>query len=167
MMIAFSHPFRPLFAMLAIVLLASNCTTPAENTEATSADTLRDHVVETHPNGSKKTVYRYAGADSLNREEITFHENGEVMSVGKLLDGQRHGEWKSFHPGGQTWSSHFYNKGLQEGLYRVYWHTGLPRIHGHYKDGLKSGEWVFFTEKGDTARVLQFDSLATTPLPQP
>lgn len=166
-MIAFSRSYQSMLVLLVLSLLANQCSMPSDDSEASEGRTPSEHLVATHPNGNKKTVYRYVGVDSLNREEITYHENGEVMTRGSMLDGQRHGEWKSFHPGGQTWSSHYYNKGVQEGLYRVYWHTGLPRIHGHYKDGLKSGEWVFFTEKGDTARVLQFDSLSTTPLPQP
>lgn len=155
------------FVIYSVLLFALSCTNKEGEERSDTEATLSEHIVEHHENGQPKKSFRYAGSDSLNREEVEFHETGEVMTVGKLIAGERHGEWKSFHPGGQPWSVHYYKQGKQEGLYRVWWHTGIPRIHGQFKEGVKIGEWLFFTETGDTARVINYDDLSTTPLPPP
>jgi antitoxin component YwqK of YwqJK toxin-antitoxin module len=52
---------------------------------------------------------------------------------------------------------HHYSNGLQQGEYRVFYPDGTPRIEGRYINDNKSGEWIFFTEAGDTAKVVVFD----------
>lgn len=117
----------------------------------------KEHVIEKHSNGKPKQVFTYAGSDSLNRVETAYHSNGALMSTGEIVSGERHGEWRSFHPDGTPWSIHYYENGTQGGPYRVYWENGVTRIKGHYISGEPSGEWVFFTEEGDTARAINYD----------
>lgn len=128
---------------------------PAQNQVETPV--ITDHVVLSHANNAPKLVYRYAGSDSLNRVEIGFHETGEQMTIGTVQNGQRQGEWNSFHPDGTPWSTHYYDKGKQEGLYRVYYANGQARIKGQYTADKEVGMWYFFTETGDTARTVNFD----------
>lgn len=143
------------FLLIFAALGFSACKQPAAEKVETPAPT--EHVVLSHADNSPKLVYRYSGTDSLNRVEIGFHETGEQMTIGTVLNGERNGEWNSFHPDGTPWSTHYYDNGKQEGLYRVYFANGQPRIHGQYTHDKEVGVWYFFTETGDTARTVNFD----------
>ncbi len=145
------------FCFIGGVLAAlCGCGSPASSDSHETAQ-RQEYVKERHENGRKKTVHLHAHGDSLNRIERQFHDNGALLSEGEVVNNKRQGEWRSYHPDGQLWSMHFYDEGRQEGLYRVYYSNGVPRIHGQYREGKEVGEWLFFTETGDTARVKQFN----------
>lgn len=147
-----------MFFMGGCVLLALGCGSPATTPEAnTPQKSSPDRIVATHENGKPKQVYRYAGNDSLNRVELAYHPDGALLSQGRVADGRRDGEWKSFHANGQLWSVHNYTNGQQQGEYRVYYPDGTPRIEGQYLNDDKTGTWIFFTETGDTAKVVDFE----------
>lgn len=147
---------KVLYALLVCFGLPAGWTACGNATDAASENTT-EHVRERYDDGKRKTLWVYAGTDSLNRTEQSLHPNGKVMTEGNMINGMRHGEWVSYHPDGTLWSRHLYNNGKQGGPYRVYYHTGAPRIMGQYIDGRETGEWIFFTEQGDTARVVNFE----------
>ncbi len=147
-----------IIAAFVALLAAGSFFACGDSNGAQSSDEPVEHVIETHKDGSPKLVHVYAGTDSLNREERSFHESGTLMTQGEVVNGERHGEWRAFHPDGRPWSLHYYDNGQQGGPYRVYYHTGVMRIRGQYEAGNQIGEWVFFTEEGDTAKVMNFDA---------
>ncbi len=116
----------------------------------------KSHIKEKHGNGLTKTEWRYSGNDSLNRTQVEYHTNGKVFISGKMRQGVRHGEWKSFHPNGAVWSIQHYDKGRREGETRNWFETGQLRYVGQYKSDERAGSWVFFTAEGDTALTREF-----------
>ncbi|MFM1933106.1 MAG: hypothetical protein RL226_2409 [Bacteroidota bacterium] len=119
--------------------------------------TPESHVRETYPSGVKRVEYIFAATDSMNRIEKTYHPNGALLSEGRIEEGERVGEWKSFFPDSTLWSRHFYVDGSQDGDYIVNFENGKPRIVGQFDMGHEVGTWYFLTAEGDTAQVRQMD----------
>ena len=64
-------------------------------------------------------------------QEKTYHDNGNLMSIGSRKDGKREGEWKDYDYGGK-----------------------LERI-GSFKDG--NGEWKTYHKNGKMERIGTYD----------
>ena len=48
-----------------------------------------------------------------------------------------------------------------QGPYQVWYENGNVRMKGQYEMDKQIGTWYFFTEAGDTAQVINYDSLKT------
>lgn len=108
------------------------------------------HVVEQFSSGITKKEYTYAGQDSLNREEVEYHPSGELYIRGQVVEGNRHGEWRSWHENGSIWSLQEYQNGIRQGINKVWFENGQLRYSGTFENDEKSGTWTFYSEKGDT-----------------
>lgn len=140
---------RALLILLSVAALLA-CGSATENGKAES------YIKETHPNGLTKLEWRYSGQDSLNRTQVEYHNSGNVFITGKIIEGERSGEWKSFHPNGQPWSIQHYVSGDRTGETKNWFENGQLRYEGQYERDERTGTWIFFTTEGDTALTRDF-----------
>ena len=129
-----------------------------------------------YPSGDLSAKMEYVN-DSVSFV-IHYHENGNVMGMGKFLDKQKDSTWKVFNRQGQLILKSFYEFGIANGLQQVYYPTdrsegpsvvmekyymvnglidgkwqqffkdGSIQAKGNYSEGSKSGEFVYFLEDG-------------------
>ncbi|RJE72757.1 toxin-antitoxin system YwqK family antitoxin [Reichenbachiella sp. MSK19-1] len=104
--------------------------------------------------------------------ERTYHPNGELLTIGKRVDGKRQGDWIQFEENGDTAFVTPYINGLRHGKERHYdsnkvtsiWSYELDTGHGEYlsfylsgallnrgfkEKGYHVGEWVNYYETGE------------------
>jgi len=125
---------------LALGVLASSCATSDPNAP-------RQEVQSTWPDGDPRVVLGFRG-DTVH-ERLEYHETGQLLSRGQLLNGQRHGVWNSYYDSGMPWSQVNYDAGTEHGTYRTYHPNGEPAIEGAYDQGTRIGTWSFYGEDGN------------------
>lgn len=86
-------------------------------------------------------------AEELEMER-NYHDSGAVYMEGGMLDGARHGPWRSYYETGETWSELHFKNGLKHGASRVYYPSGVLRMEGRYDDGERVGDWHFYDLDG-------------------
>ena len=121
----------------------------------TSCDTSdpnapHQEVQSTWPDGDPRVVLGFRG-DTVH-EQLEYHETGQLMSRGQLLNGQRHGVWNSYYDSGMPWSQVNYDAGTEHGTYRTYHPNGEPAIEGAYDQGTRIGSWSFYGEDGSVLK---------------
>lgn len=72
--------------------------------------------------------------DVLNREKITYYDNGIVKQ--KIN----------------------YNNGKLEGKFIVNYNNGYPKIEGDYFEGFETGNWKTYTENGELELLIQYSN---------
>lgn len=74
---------------------------------------------------------------------------------GPRVDGRRHGAWQRRLPGGRLFTETHYENGRRHGRERRWYLDGKPRFHGEWRDGARTGEWIFMTreERVDAERT--------------
>lgn len=107
----------------------------------------RQEVQTTWPDGNPRVVLGFRG-DTVH-ERLEYHETGQLMSRGQLLNGQRHGVWNSYYDSGMPWSQVNYDAGTEHGTYRTYHPNGEPAIEGAYHQGTRIGTWSFYSSEGE------------------
>jgi antitoxin component YwqK of YwqJK toxin-antitoxin module len=66
---------------------------------------------------------------------VERHENGNVISEGTYLHGQKQGWWRLFHANGQLAAQGRYNSGREEGLWRFWNSRGDEEAPVKYQNG--------------------------------
>lgn len=69
----------------------------------------------------------------------------EVNFVEDLIDGA----YREYYQNGKRKASVIYVKGIPDGEAEFYYDSGMIKIEGQYKEGVKSGKWMHYTETGD------------------
>ena len=110
----------------------------------------RQEVQSTWPDGDPRVVLGFRG-DTVH-EQLEYHETGQLMSRGQLLNGQRHGVWNSYYDSGMPWSQVNYNAGTEHDTYRTYHPNGEPAIEGAYDQGTRIGTWSFYGKDGSVLK---------------
>ena len=134
-------------------------------------------VIETHKNGNKRIVHTFFGdserllkteefyengelgieviydkSGKLPVEEVQYYSNGGILQEGNFKNGLRFNLWKGYFQTGELKSIANYNEnGKEEGMYRVYrLENGIHYLfyEGYMKNGVRSGVWNFYNEKG-------------------
>jgi uncharacterized protein len=128
--------------------------------------------------GQPASTGRFAGGQ---REGpwVGFHPGTSVIAQkGAYLAGAMHGEWEFYHPNGQlaqkeTWDrgrlrqvGPFYSAKGRElppgtllngtGTRYTYHPNGQPAASGNFRDGLPTGIWLYFDQKGKLGCEGQF-----------
>jgi antitoxin component YwqK of YwqJK toxin-antitoxin module len=67
-------------------------------------------------------------------------------------DGQKHGRWTEWFPGGKIKSEGRFADGEMEGLWVSYFETGVKQLEGTYRGGLKQDLWTLYYEEGQKNR---------------
>lgn len=118
-----------------------------------------DFVEQTHPNGNAKTIVTYNIAnDTKQKKHIKqFYEDQTLEFEGDYdNEGKRHGQWIYNYPNGKLWSKAQYKNGQRHGESAVYYNNGQLRYQGNYKNDKQTGIWLFFDEKGNKVKEVDY-----------
>ena len=112
---------------------------------------LRTEIVEIWEDGLPKLVQLYGKLDGQEVvvREIHYYPDGQKWMEGPLLNGQRHGLWKSWFETGILWSEGSYENGKRQGKGTVYHPNGKKFHRGSYENGKRSGKWEWWDDDGD------------------
>ena len=118
----------PLASMLAAAALAVGAVLDAGTPAPLAADDAR--------------VTRVAGQWLLQGTPYTgrmveARDGGRVERA--VRDGRRHGEERSFYPGGALRAVRHYERGAEVGVHRGWWPDGTPQFERRYVDGRADG----------------------------
>ena len=81
-------------------------------------------------------------------EWSSWHPDGALQLEGQYEDGRRVGRWKAYHPNGQLLSEGQYQGGEREGQWVTYYSNGQIKEQGLFEGGLRTGPWQFFDRFG-------------------
>jgi TonB family protein len=95
-------------------------------------------------------------AAQKNGMAIEKDSSGMVRAKGKMKDGKKNGEWKTFDDNGNIKSTTQYSAGKKEGIYLQYFYTDTI-VFGYYKNGLPFGEWKKWSANFTLKSIEHFD----------
>ena len=101
-------------------------------------------------------IYEVVGTDSIWIAEKWYHENGELMLEGTVVDNQREGEYRGYYPTGELMSVGTFVKGKRQGKGKIYYENGQVNVINEYCDGKPCGIWEYFDEDGNFAGVKEY-----------
>lgn len=90
-----------------------------------------------------------------------FDAEGRLEMEGDMKNGKRHGVWTSYFPDGHVRSRNEYRNGELEGITTAFRANGAPYYTGQHHRDREAGLWRFFDDKGDLARIVEYDSTGT------
>lgn len=82
---------------------------------------------------------------------------GKDIHVGKIIKGNKTGEWKVFDDKGLSKILNYKN-GVLEGEFKSFYVNGNLYIIGHHKKGLRYGTWIDFFENKDTSYIKNYQN---------
>lgn len=97
---------------------------------------------------SASTPYIIDEAGRITGRHLTFHENGQLETVGNYRNGIKHGLWMSYDESGNALSQAYYTDGRKDGAWKVWDANGTLRCEMYYKFGKRVKTWKFFDESG-------------------
>ena len=81
-----------------------------------------------------------------------FYDNGNLQSVGNLIDGELDGEWKTYYESGKLQTIKHFTKGKRTGELKAFYENGQLNALVHFVDDAQSGKFQFYNEDGTLAR---------------
>src|SRR6185369_7119791 len=79
---------------------------------------------------------------------VEKYPNGQIKIEGKIKNGTRFGQWKSYYPNGTAYSESYYEDGKLNGKSATFYKNGRVRYIGYYTWSKPSGSWQFFDSTG-------------------
>lgn len=123
-------------------------------------------VAKDHPDGDTNAVKevrvlppKMVNADDPRLDGNEYEEkypDGRIRIKGYVIGGYREGQWMSFYPNGNPWSSSFYKKGKLNGATVTFYENGQMRYKGEYREDTRSGLWTFWDEKGKQIEQIDY-----------
>ena len=107
---------------------------------------------DTDPNPATKT-----DPEPTVKKHKEYHENGQLKIEGEMVNGKRHGLWKSFYPDGKKWSETTFENGAKTGRTVTFYENGMMRYQGQYTNNERSGVWKFYNEEGALEKTVDHD----------
>ncbi|MCB0429037.1 MAG: toxin-antitoxin system YwqK family antitoxin [Flavobacteriales bacterium] len=99
-------------------------------------------------NGKLEADMDYA-PDGVTCDTKVYHENGQVVAMGRYIGQEKDGVWQYFNEKGQKTSQESFKKGVKDGTFEEYYpETGNIVNRMQWKDGKKDGDWVQQFEDG-------------------
>jgi antitoxin component YwqK of YwqJK toxin-antitoxin module len=89
-------------------------------------------------------------------QSVKFFPNGDTSHVTTWQAGEKHGIHKQYFPNGQIKLKAHYEKGELEGRFTIFFPEGYKEIEGSYRNNLRHGQWVYYENRTDTARVVEY-----------
>ena len=119
-------------------------------------DTLHGKQISFTPEGHFNSRAKYnmgVKVDSF----FLYHSNGRINSE-EFKDslGRMHGLFKIYDSNGQTIQIGQSIHGEFDGEFRTFFNTGQLKTIKYYKLGEPTGQWIEFSDKGDTIKVEQY-----------
>lgn len=103
--------------------------------------------LERYPDGSLAVEGEYLDGERAG-DWTSWHPEGSVQLEGQYAGGERVGRWRSYHPNGQLQSEGPYSGGQREGSWVTYYSNGQVKEQGMFEGGLRTGPWQFFDRFG-------------------
>ena len=86
-----------------------------------------------------------------------YHENGQLKSIGKYMNGIKVGEWKYFYSNKQMFETGKYdNQGREQGKWIWYFDNGKIRRESNFYNGQEDGDFVEYADSGGIATQGQY-----------
>ena len=97
-----------------------------------------------------KLVHHYY--DSIKKE------SSQGIEIGKLINGQKNGLWKTFTNENNIFEERRYINGLMVGEIIVFYpNTNIINFQGEYSvNGNQTGEWKWFYENGNLNQIVNY-----------
>lgn len=86
-----------------------------------------------------------------NGKAILYYDEEEGGSMAQMEydKGKRDGYYREYYKNGERKCQIEFKKDKMDGKAEFYYDSGLLKIEGQYKEGLKKGKWKHYTETGD------------------
>lgn len=138
--------FKSIIRLVMFVILFQACQPP---------DLWKNTIL--YPSGKVKLAesYRVENSDTVITGQKVFHENGQVYMMGKIVDHERGGVWKTYYEDGTPWSETSFKAGLTDGPTKTWYKNGKIRFTGFYTEGEKTGTWYWYDEKGNLNKKIE------------
>lgn len=81
-------------------------------------------------------------------EWIYRHESGQIKNIGSYENGLREGTWVGYYDSGNLFYEGAYLKGKKHGSWISYYDDQTLFYRGSYKAGKEHGEWIAFNPDG-------------------
>lgn len=94
--------------------------------------------------------------DLKTGKEQKFYRNGQCSEIIPWTNNEKHGIYKQFYPDGTKKMEAAYQQGERHGRTSYYHPNGKLASSGLYSINLKSGSWIFLSEKGDTLESVEY-----------
>ena len=129
-----------------------------ENFDTVDVVRIEGMIHNHQPNGVWKSYYENGRIKSsvnykdgmVNGEAYFYYDNEQKAPRAEtyFTNDNMEGKYTEFYENGTIKADMTYKKGVAEGPARFYYNNGKLKIEAEYKDGLKSGRWIYFNEKG-------------------
>jgi len=138
--------FKTIIKLVVFIFLIQACQAP---------DSWRNKIL--YPSGEVKMMesYQVENGDTVITGQKVFHENGQVYMVGKIVDHERDGQWKTYYKDGIPWSETSFKAGLTHGATKTWYKNGKIRFTGFYTEGDKTGTWYWYDDKGNLNKKIE------------
>ena len=126
-----------------------------------SRNIIVEDIIEQYKDGKSKVVHYYQEKKSGERvwiKETWFYQEGMKHLEGPIVNGKRHGYFKSYYKSGSVLSEGNFVDGKRDGKATVYYENGKVNYEGFYKGGRECGIWKFYDEEGNMYNEVNRDS---------
>ncbi len=94
------------------------------------------------------SISMFAFSKGVTGEQVLYHDNGAVMSRGKLVENIPEGPWIYYYESGNVQANAHYVNGIETGLWEWFHENGNLMRKGIFKNGLSDGTWLYYAEGG-------------------
>ncbi len=84
------------------------------------------------------------------------YPNGITKTLGNYRFGKRDGVWAMFYPSGILWSENQYKNDTLNGPTSSFFENGKQRYNGFYKANKPSGTWQFYDTLGNIIQTKKY-----------
>ena len=86
-----------------------------------------------------------------------FYVNDIYKLLGSYEDGYKTGSWKQINTStNKIVSETNYYENIKDGIYKLYYETGVIKVEGKYESDLKQGDWKYFNEQGVNTLTVKY-----------
>lgn len=110
----------------------------------------KEKVISAFANGEPQIVREFEVVDGtpVASYEKEYYDDGNLLKEGPIVSNKRHGYWKTYYRSGKLWNESTFYEGVLNDTIKGYYTDGQVKYQGIYKNGQKTGVWLFFDEKG-------------------
>ena len=94
-------------------------------------------------------VVLYENGKKWNGRLELIYENGNLQSVGKIVNGQKEGAWKSYSEDGILEDINIYKKGRLNGKYQAFYKNGNIKEELDFVNNVENGDFKQYYESGE------------------
>jgi antitoxin component YwqK of YwqJK toxin-antitoxin module len=101
-----------------------------------------------HKNGQKQSVLKFRGLTEVS-DAVLYNDSAQLIAKGKYIVHDKDSVWIYYNgTTGNISSEERYKKGVEEGIWKVFYPNGQVAELVTYKAGIKSGPYIKYFENG-------------------